>query len=88
VFQVQFGSSGENLRVECGGVAVPGITGVTWTYLGHQLSSQHHKYQILTSAEQNYGFRSTLLVRQSGETLNPIRAGRLGYRSHTACGRF
>ncbi len=71
VFQVQFGSSGENLRVECGGVAVPGITGVTWTYLGHQLSSQHHKYQILTSAEQNYGFRSTLLVRQSGETLNP-----------------
>jgi hypothetical protein len=70
VFQVQFGSSGENLRVECGGVAVPGITGVTWTFLGHQLSSQHHKYQILTSAEQNYGFRSTLLVRQSGEILN------------------
>jgi hypothetical protein len=64
---MQFGSVGDNLRVECGGVAVPGITGVVWTYLGHQLTSQDHKYQVLTSAEHNYGFRSTLLVRQSGQ---------------------
>jgi hypothetical protein len=58
---------GENLRVECGGLAVPGVTVVVWTYLGHQLTSQEEKYQILTSAEPNYGFRSTLLVRQSGQ---------------------
>lgn len=62
---VQYGLMGDTARIECFASSVPRARHVSWTFNGHEISSElGHDYSILVDAVPG-GVKSTLIIRDS-----------------------
>uniref|UniRef100_A0A1A9WL55 Ig-like domain-containing protein n=1 Tax=Glossina brevipalpis TaxID=37001 RepID=A0A1A9WL55_9MUSC len=63
--RVQYGLIGDTARIECFATSVPRARHVSWTFNGHEISSESgHDYSILVDAIPG-GVKSTLIIRDS-----------------------
>lgn len=63
--RTQFGLMGDTARIECFATSVPRARHVSWTFNGHEISSEMgHDYSILVDAVPG-GVKSTLIIRDS-----------------------
>ncbi|XP_030386521.1 irregular chiasm C-roughest protein [Scaptodrosophila lebanonensis] len=61
----QYGLVGDTARIECFASSVPRARHVSWTFNGHEISSESgHDYSILVDAVPG-GVKSTLIIRDS-----------------------
>ncbi|XP_030079936.1 irregular chiasm C-roughest protein [Drosophila hydei] len=61
----QYGLIGDTARIECFASSVPRARHVSWTFNGHEISSESgHDYSILVDAMPG-GVKSTLIIRDS-----------------------
>ncbi|XP_011293010.2 irregular chiasm C-roughest protein [Musca domestica] len=63
--RTQYGLMGDTARIECFATSVPRARHVSWTFNGHEISSEMgHDYSILVDAVPG-GVKSTLIIRDS-----------------------
>ncbi|KAI8128117.1 Irregular chiasm C-roughest protein [Lucilia cuprina] len=63
--RTQYGLIGDTARIECFATSVPRARHVSWTFNGHEISSElGHDYSVLVDAVPG-GVKSTLIIRDS-----------------------